>query len=1263
MSRFKKHLALALSFLLAAMLLPAGLSVAVADEPQDSSSLSWSEAIPTMLTAGNYDEGEALVIVAENSDGASGRGRSIDLLSGAAPLMEVTTEAYSTGVADSQAGVAPAAPAAAFSRAPSAQPTLAIKLVQQSGMSTEQLLYELAQDPRVLRAEPNYSYKVSDEASGQDAKQPAETLPGASDKTGQEPQANAPSSDAPTSLPAADQKNAEGTAENASVPALPEALAPTNTPFTLEGGTQDVSGQMSDLTGYEWAFENSSASSVMTGLARRDGFTVNLPDWNKPAISNSDAVVAVMDSGIDYNHPDLRGVMANMSPYADLGFGPFGANVVTKGGYPDKRDPMDDNSHGSHVAGIIASEWNNFGTSGVANGVKLVAMKAVQASGSVYIANVLDGYGMLSGAVDRGLDLVAVNNSWGGIGTSAMMSTAVAELGKKGVVSVFASGNESANIDIVANSSGSFINNPYAVVVNSSTMAAERSSFSNFGVATTEVFAPGSKILSTIPTTLGTYLPLSSQGTLAYEGFESKDKTPSISIHKTDSYDIPANSAVGVHNDAVHFDKAGSWMLKSDDLYKGEGDYTVTLKVPIDKNAVGQGMHRVGMNIFSPKQSFFLGILPEGPGGKQYFDISQSKSVEAGWNSVSLDVDKMLANMHGKELVYHNDGNGDYVSIALSFGPVEPLEKSFELYFDNISIGNQTVGYEFMNGTSMATPLVTGAAAVQATRIKQAASAPQSKAERARLLAATLKGSVVSYDAFKGFCTSGGHVSLDPQAAMTPVINSAQVSGGVGSARIALSGFFFGPAPGSVSIAGVQAPVESWSENEVVVQCPSQIKAGVHEIQLAASNTQTSRKTLALDIPPDPSKDMTLFEDTITLPHKGFAEKSQGNKMIGLGGNIYVMPGATDFDDASIAMYGDMWKYDPAARVWAQVAGMPVRLQALSATLYEGKLLVLGRSGDNLEKSHLFSYDPRSDVWTNIEGIEGIPIGAALVNNAGDLMLVGGQTYEPNPVDPNLGIPVMMEKDNIALFDLPTRTVTPVGTLAVPRMSWMSVLNGDVKITAHGGAVYLAGGFSVLNEAQGKPVAEAERLVKTEQGGYQASVIDNLMPKPATGLGYRSDYGLTSAKVGPVIAGVKALATTGGAKANAAGSLANEDSYVLDVAQAGSAFKGLGKRVSYSPLEQPSALAYEGRLYVMGGAMYEPDLLVMRSTPLETLPQPGDLVAPVNPVNPDPGKPSGKLVATGDRGGLLLALGMVGACVALIAAGVASRRLKKFSEN
>jgi len=181
-------------------------------------------------------------------------------------------------------------------------------------------------------------------------------------------------------------------------------------------------------------------------------------------------VVAVVDTGVDLNHPDL---VANLLP----------------GGYDfgdDDADPDDYSGHGTHVAGIIAAELNNgIGVTGTAPGVSLLPVKVFTDSGDGTTSSLADG---IRYATDHDADII--NLSLGGPGTTTYLEEAVAYARANGVVMVAATGNTDSALLYPAASPG-------VVGVAATTDTDARATYSNHG-AETDLSAPGSEIYSTI---------------------------------------------------------------------------------------------------------------------------------------------------------------------------------------------------------------------------------------------------------------------------------------------------------------------------------------------------------------------------------------------------------------------------------------------------------------------------------------------------------------------------------------------------------------------------------------------------------------------------------------------------------------------------------------------------------------------------------------------------------------------------------------------
>lgn len=220
---------------------------------------------------------------------------------------------------------------------------------------------------------------------------------------------------------------------------------------------------------------------------------------------DSNIIVAVIDTGVDYNHVDLQNSMwINSGEIANNGLDDDGNGFVDDvNGYDFLRnigDPMDNNIHGTHVAGIIAASANNtIGVAGVSWTSKImpvVGLSATSGSDSTLVA-------AIEYAVDNGAKII--NASWGGPLYSQALYDAVAYAQAAGVLFVAAAGNASANLDFIADYPANFD------LANIITVAATNRSdglafFSNYGMRNVDVAAPGEDIYSTLPNSQYGYL-------------------------------------------------------------------------------------------------------------------------------------------------------------------------------------------------------------------------------------------------------------------------------------------------------------------------------------------------------------------------------------------------------------------------------------------------------------------------------------------------------------------------------------------------------------------------------------------------------------------------------------------------------------------------------------------------------------------------------------------------------------------------------------
>ena len=210
-------------------------------------------------------------------------------------------------------------------------------------------------------------------------------------------------------------------------------------------------------------------------------------------------VVAVIDTGVDYNHQDLKeNIWTNPREIAGNGVDDDGNGYVDDiHGYDfanNDPDPMDDNGHGTHVSGTIGAVGNNgIGIAGVTWRTRIMALKFLDASGSGYLS---DAIRALDYAVANGARLS--NNSWGGGGYEATLGQAISKAAGMGHIFVAAAGNSASNNDVTASYPASYAYDN-VVAVAATDQNDNLASFSNYGATTVDIAAPGVNIYSTLP--------------------------------------------------------------------------------------------------------------------------------------------------------------------------------------------------------------------------------------------------------------------------------------------------------------------------------------------------------------------------------------------------------------------------------------------------------------------------------------------------------------------------------------------------------------------------------------------------------------------------------------------------------------------------------------------------------------------------------------------------------------------------------------------
>ncbi|SDB12706.1 S8 family serine peptidase [Eubacterium oxidoreducens] len=627
--------------------------------------------------------------------------------------------------------------------------------------------------------------------------------------------------------------------------------------------------------------------------------------WNNYTESDGEeVVVAVLDTGVDYSHEDLKDVMWTNTLAPSALAGEHGFDFVSDDAYP-----MDDNGHGSHCAGIIAAEANDAGIAGVASKaseVKIMGVKVLDEAGSGYGSDILAGWYYIMQACENGINVKAVNCSLGGSYRSEVESQVIKELGATyGVVSCLAAGNDTQNIDYFASSPAS-VDSDCALTVAATNEEGNLASYSNYGEKNVDIAAPGTNIVSSV--SYNSLLPY------IYDDAQLEEVTQ-IYGEVTDNATVDTvNSTVTLDRVSDNISAFGTGVLKTTD-----NTAIMTLSKTTAQGTLSGADSNLEWTISNPtKGGKYLLVFPFDHSGLTGDEAANMlyRVITNGEDEVGLECGDFIFKETG-ELSYLEDEDLEIRDITFSYSAINDIwmnfnigtwDSMYRLYTQNeveaagdgysaglgilvtangteditvlledvavtkqlydetndTSLEDEFGKYDLYSGTSMATPVVTGSVAMLAA-LNPSASAQE--------LCAMVRGNVNTNNEIK--VSTAGVIDFSDYTDTTKqqtVITKATVDGS--KKTVTLSGENFGDTAGTLAYydmnaedyddstdenVTVDASKISWSDSEIVISDASLIGKNVQfTITTSASKTAKYADYLV--------DGMTEFTDEGTIP-------------------------------------------------------------------------------------------------------------------------------------------------------------------------------------------------------------------------------------------------------------------------------------------------------------------------------------------------------------------------------------------------------------
>lgn len=1198
----------ALGVLLACSLMPVPTRTALAEKPADRPD-SESDAA---LALGAHVEHEAIAYVVDGGMQTFSLGS--DPLESAVSLMSIDADAAAEAF-ERHAETSEAVTAARSISSRNAAETVAgrLVLVRDESKTAEQLIAELKSDPRVVFAEPNAIMKTDDESGAARERAALAELPKdpliTDDATRQtsenQPNGGGNGNNGGSGNEGDDSNNDNGNGDNGG------NGGDKKDPSRIMFG-EDKNEPATDLNRFVWGFANDGR---MSGMDQADAVDMGYAAWNDPAAAaNLDkVVVAVIDTGVDASNPDLAPVMWSEGLTSGIeqtgredahGFAVIGdasAGITSTTGLADY--------HGTHVAGLIGAAWDGAGISGLAGNVEIMAVRHDDT-----LSGMIESFDYVSRARDAGVNVRVANNSWGqGQGQWRSIDVAVTEIGRQGVVSVFAAGNEAFDTDTASDTVGLLAENPYVITVDAIDPTGSPSLFTQYGQTVTDVMAAGTTVLSTYATGLANlegvaegphYLGEEDDEAALYENFDDKSHAAAgIDMQNFSAFTLDPDTigTCEITEEGRRFDGEGALALpyepnaaKTNNAVSGAVDLSALVEKPtyLSIRYTATAASTSIANTSTARTS----IVPAA-------DISVKTT--DGWVLVATSDDGFgfdggsWAGMSGR---LPDNVDWEHFQVKICYVTIEcsmvggtlnlGARLPGTLVVDSIGLGSDPVPYAYMQGTSMACPAVAGGAAVMAGQGLDSV-AENDPAKSAEKLAALVKGAAEPDDRYEDLCSTGGYATVDGAKNPGPAITEVIDSGGT----VAVRGYFM-PENSTVTFGGETATVTERTDlgdgkAELTVQKPEGFAGGQTTVRVEANGKQANHLA-------DLGKRAgTTYYDQTDLPVPDELSTWGSWQLTGFDGNVYCLPRTTFYDFAMT--YDHLLRYDPDEKTWEQVPIPPDLLHEIGfvggvddvsgATLDGALVLCL----TDVMGTMAFVRYTADGSWEAIDfGFDSL--GSALFSptlgsDGKHLYLFGGTTGK-------------QDSAIIYRIDLEAGAVEQAGELATGRIR--------PQVACGNGSFAVSGGISMDHQFSGVNGVETV----TPQEGSSDALADANVPEGWL-KGALVDFSAFVTETGQ-LAYAPGAVDGGFAFAGPTSDDGTADTYLLSSGDT-PALTAYGKRASQQALITPAATAYRGQLYVLASSLNKP-YRTFSATAMATGTQPGDADESHNPEPvPDPG--------------------------------------------